>query len=216
MRMRYLSATVVAWCIALTGLLLTTARPAMSATNSGGVLTFHVESSALYSTDQDYRAVALPTLCSELRSSLADPGESAVAYVVAAFPDGVRRDLTSVSFSLEYDDPDVVLLDWGSFGEFEIAESGWPASGSGTAVTWEQSQRTQIVPVYWIAVGLYYSATATIAVGAATFSDSSIPSVLDPAAALGVLGFGEASCDLACPAPAPDAGPRSTVVAVRN
>ncbi len=89
----------------------------------------------------------------------------------------------------------VTLVGLGPCGDFELATGAWPASGEGTAVTWNVAQTSFLTDVYWFAGYNYYAPTpASFGVGphptqGGFFADDSVPAILDPIQWFGSLGF---------------------------
>ncbi|MEZ4649867.1 MAG: hypothetical protein R3E97_13980, partial [Candidatus Eisenbacteria bacterium] len=108
---------------------------------------------------------------------------------------------------LEYDALAVTILDFGSCGDFELPSGEWPAPGEGTAVTWSEAQTTPLTHVYAFAGYNYAYYGADVSFDLAPhptqggfFADDSVPSILDPIADFGRLGFGNNPGYLPCPA----------------
>jgi hypothetical protein len=154
----------------------------------------------------------------ELAQVTVTPGQDSVVvfYALASFREGRFPRLSGVSFGLDYDPDDIVIIGSGSCGDFEINTQDWPDPGAGTAVTWSSAQTGQITEVYWFAA---YEATgnpATVEViehptQGACFGDDSVPPVVDPIAGLGSLGF-ETSGYLPCPVELPSGASLITLV----
>ena len=108
-----------------------------------------------------------------------------VLNVIAAFSPFSNPRLAGVAFGWSYDEEEVFLRDYGSCGDFELPNNDWPASGSGTAVTWSVAQLGQLTDVYWLAAYNYYGNPQLLALEphpsqGAVFADDDVPSNLDP------------------------------------
>lgn len=125
-------------------------------------------------------------------------------WVVGAFPAGSGPRLSGVSFGIEYDASTVLLLDYGSCADFELPTSDWPATGSGTAVTWLSPQTDPLIEIYAFAGYEYYGLDAQFCLvphptQGGNFADDSVPSIIDPIADYGCLGFNLNPGYLPCP-----------------
>lgn len=168
--------------------------------NVNGTLLVHVNPSVVFTVDTStYCGASGLTSCIEANPNHSG-SESVVAFVVAAFPSSAPPVLAGVTFGISYD---CLILGQVACADFELAESNWPASGSGTALTWNTARTTPIVECYWFAAYNYYApAPASFCVTphptqGGYFADDSVPSLLDPIAAYGCLGFdtpGSAPC----------------------
>ncbi|MBK8233140.1 MAG: hypothetical protein IPK72_21795 [Candidatus Eisenbacteria bacterium] len=83
----------------------------------------------------------------------ADP---VVFFAIAAFAPGSSPRLAAMTFGISYD-AGIVLTAQGACGDFELPTGDWPASGSGTAVTWNVAQTGDLVTAYWFAGYNYYA-----------------------------------------------------------
>ncbi|MCC7143882.1 MAG: hypothetical protein IT349_17425, partial [Candidatus Eisenbacteria bacterium] len=162
--------------------------------NSGGVLLVHATPGLQYSLGGEYCGDAVITSCGGGVYEVAG-GDTVVFHVVAAFPNDGAPGLSGVSFGIDYDPSAFSLIDGGSCADFELAQTAWPDSGSGTAVTWSVPRTTTLTEVYWFAgVNLNPGSPTRFAliehpeVGA-FFADNQIPANLDPVVCLGTLGF---------------------------
>jgi hypothetical protein len=129
--------------------------------------------------------------------------ENVVFGVYGVFPGSPR--VSGVTIGISYDDP-IVISAFGNCGDFELHLEDWPASGSGTAVTWSVAQTAQIQPLYWFVGYEYYLEGGAFSLvphptGGSLFADDSIPAEVDPVAAFGVLGFNGADGSAPCPSP---------------
>jgi hypothetical protein len=122
--------------------------------------------------------------------------------VYAAFPPWNSPRLRSTAFGVSYP-ASIVILDHGPCigNGFELPGPGWPASGTGTSVMWENTQTTTLVEAYWFA-GYADSGTPGVfqlipGEFGGVFMDDSTPAVVEPIAGYGSLGFnqpGSTSC----------------------
>lgn len=138
-------------------------------------------------------------------------GRPSTWWVFASFPEDAEPRLRGLTFGVDYDLPEdggvgpyVALTGWGTCGQWELTNSDWPAPGSGTAVTWTETQTSHLTEVYWFTGYEYYGLPAIFSViphptQGGYFGDDSVPSILDPIAAYGVLGFGGNPGYLPCP-----------------
>lgn len=165
-----------------------------SGPNRGGTLVLHIAPSIVYTDEglsycQDADEVES---CANVVART-DREEAVVVHALALFAVETSPRLLGLTFGIDY--PDCVqLLDWEACGAFELSDGSWPAPGSGTAVTWDAPQTEWAVPVYWFAAQGLPAEPGELALIAhptqgALFADDSVPSRLDPIAALGSAGF---------------------------
>ena len=131
-------------------------------------------------------------------------GQSWYLAVYAAFPPTSSPRLFGVTFGISYDETDVVLVAWEGCGDFELPNNAWPASGEGTAVTWNTPQTDTLVQVYAFGAYEYYGLDVSLDLiphptQGSFFADDTIPSILDPVADFGRLGFNGNPGYLPCP-----------------
>ncbi|MEZ4649923.1 MAG: hypothetical protein R3E97_14260 [Candidatus Eisenbacteria bacterium] len=184
------------------------ANVASAGPNAGGTLIVHGDPSVVYTVDIDNYCGFAP-LAGGCESALTNypADETFVWWVKAAFPEGAAPRLAGVVFGVNYDEAAITVLGFGPCGDFELADGSWPAPGSGTAITFQNAQTSQLVDLYWFA-GYnysYYGADVSFDLIAnpsqgAKFADDSVPSILDDIAGLGMLGFGNNPGSLPCPA----------------
>ena len=186
--------------------LIAVAGAATAGPNEGGTLIVHGDPSVVYTTDIDrYCGFApLPAGCESAVTNYPF-FDKFVWWVKAAFPEGASPRLSGVVFGVEYDDSQIFLLGWGPCGDFELADGSWPGPGSGTAVTFQNPQTSQLVDLYWFAGYDYYGNGVSFDLApnpsqGAKFADDSVPSILDDIAGLGSLGFASNPGTLPCPA----------------
>ncbi len=180
-----------ALCLALLG---AAASTALAGPNAGGTLILHSNPALVYCSDTpSYCGQSGLTSC-DAAINHKDGADTALLFALAAFSSSASPRLSGITFGITYPDG-LSLVAYGACGDFELATAGWPSSGEGTAVTWNSARTTQLVDVYWFAGYNYYSPTPSVLAltphptQGAMFADDSIPSILDPIAALGSFGF---------------------------
>lgn len=186
------------WLAGASAGLLLYSVSAMAGPNEGGTLLLHANSSLVYTTEtSSYCGQSGLEGCWQVDDSVpADSTTTTVFFAVAAFPDTASPRLAGVTFGVDYDEDDLVVVAHGSCGDFELATEGWPAPGSGTSVTWNEAQTGTLTDVYWFAAYAYSSSRATTFALAshptqsAVFASDAVPAELDAVVALGTLGFG--------------------------
>jgi hypothetical protein len=164
---------------------------ALAGPNAGGTLIAALSVGTVYCTDTgNYCGSSTTTDCNGAVTSHTG-GTPAVINVIAAFPGPAR--LAGLTFGIAYS-AGVVLIEWGACGDFELPDGAWPASGTGTAVTWSSAQTAQLIEAYWIAAYNYYGGCETLALGphptqGGNFADDDVPSNIDPIDGYGLFGF---------------------------
>lgn len=179
---------------------------AIAGPNAGGTLVATLADGVVYTSDEESYCGAGATDCATANGRY-DNTDTAVINVLAVFPGAANPRLAGVTFGVAYNDAEIFLQGWGACGDFELPTGGWPGSGEGTAVTYSSAQESNLVDVYWFAAYNYYGNANSFDLAAhpsqgANFADDSVPSELDPIAALGSFGF---STDGNVPCPADDA-----------
>lgn len=175
--------------------------------NFGGTLFLHHDPSLVYTSDQaGYCGQGQPVGCDDAITRHDTINETIVLTAIAAFHPTISPRLAGVTFGVQYGTC-VEILASGSCGDFELADSGWPGSGTGTAVTWLSAETDRLVEVYWFAAYSEidypeYLWLIPHPTQGAFFADDAIPSHLDPIAGLGAFGFLTAG-SAPCPEPAP-------------
>ncbi len=164
--------------------------------NAGGSLIVHAEPGLSYQNGATYCDSTSITVCGQGVFTVA-AADTVVFHVMASMLDGSMPRVAGVTFGIEYDEADLNILDFGACADFELAESNWPAPGSGTAVTWGTAQTDSAIEVYWFAVevlgeGPFQFELVEHPVQGASFGDDQVPTQLDPVTCLGSLGFGVA------------------------
>jgi hypothetical protein len=166
---------------------------ALAGPNAGGTLIVHANPGLNYTTDiTNYCGMSGLTACQGAVTTV-DGSRQAVWHVLAAFPPGSNPRMAGLVFGVTYT-PGVVLLGQGACADFELPDGNWPASGSGTALTWTPAETGLLTEVYWFAGYNYYGGCEIFQLGphptqGASFADDSVPSVLDAIAGFGRLGF---------------------------
>ncbi|MEZ4655509.1 MAG: hypothetical protein R3E12_18450 [Candidatus Eisenbacteria bacterium] len=187
-----------------------TTRLAIAGPNAGGTLVIHADPDVVYSPDIEYCGFGtLPASCAEVNTRV-DGTATTTWHVFAAFPENSHPRLAGVAWGVTYDPDRVVVADWGGCGDFELPNSGWPAPGEGTAVTWGVAQTATFTEIYWFA-GYVYAAEATSfdltlhpQQGGSFVGRQRPPGSLDPIADFGELGFNGNPGYLPCPDPLPE------------
>ena len=190
-------------------LLLGTVLPAASGPNSGGTLILAYDTSGDLTdsvpVDCWLTTPELPGSCDEVQSSTGVLNSKTRIHVLAAFSPGSLPRLAGLTFGITYG-TGLVIDGYATCGDFEIAEASWPASNSGTAVTFATEYPTSpsgdpwLVEIYSFVVA-NYGTVETFALGphpvqGGWFADGD--GTLDAIADFGVFGFGTAG-HLPCP-----------------
>lgn len=183
---------------------LAIAGVAFAGPNAGGTIFLH-DANAVYTTDTaSYCGVgAAPAGCEGADVQIDGSDNVAMVFkVFAAFVPGSSPRLKALAFGITYD-ASVSVGAFGPCAEFELAGTGWPGSGTGTSIVWDNAQTAEMVEAYWFAGYSYYGAPAILALGpnpdqGGNFADDSVPSILDEIAGYGTLGFNQAGAP-ACP-----------------
>jgi len=179
---------------------------ALAGPNAGGTLIAALSVGTVYCTDTaSYCGSSTTTDCNG--AVVTQTGlEPAVINIIAAFPGPSR--LAGLTFGVTYSDPGIAILGSGHCGDFELPDGTWPASGTGTAVTWGSPETGNLVEVYWFAAYNYDGGANSLGLIAhpgqgGNFADDDVPSNIDPIEGYGVFGFnmpGQVAC--------PDGEPR--------
>ncbi len=182
--------------LALPGLCLLLVSLASAGPNAGGVLMIHA--TGIMATDNFCDVYTNLPECDEVVTQIPAASSAANWAVLAFFPPAGAPRLSGIAFGVgAYDESQIFVTDFGTCGDvFELSTDGWPAPNSGTAVTWNTPQTAYTTLVYWFAGYEYYGSNLTFDLTphpnqGAFFADDSIPSELDPIAALGSLGFND-------------------------
>jgi hypothetical protein len=184
---------------------------ALAGPNAGGTLVVHDASLLLSQTDGTIPVCGqgnVPATCDATDSKIdgvIGPGaDPAIFKVYAAFPVGSAPRLMGLTWGVTYPG-DLVLAAWGMCGNFELNDNDWPASGSGSSVTYDSPQTGLLTTVYWFAGYNYYGNPVQFQLGpnpsqGGVFGDDSVPAILDPIAGYGTMGFDGPGIQ-ACPHP---------------
>ncbi|MCA9726532.1 MAG: hypothetical protein R3E12_14255 [Candidatus Eisenbacteria bacterium] len=177
-------------------------RPAQGGVNEGGVLLVTTDPTLEFSAGTTYCDAFTLSRCEDGITNLPAPDVARVWWVSLAFPVTSNPRVKGTNFGVQYDADHLALFDYRACGDFEIPYEGWPASGTGTAVTWTTTQAATLVPVYWFAG--YADASTSFDMGVhptqgGVIADDSVPAQVDPIAAFGSLGFGTDPGSLPCP-----------------
>jgi hypothetical protein len=177
---------------------------ALAGPNAGGTLIAALSVGTVYTVDHTgYCGSSTTTDCNAAVTTI-DGSDTAVINIIAAFPGSSR--LAGLTFGISYS-AGVVLVDGAHCGDFELADGTWPASGTGTAVTWGAAQTDQLVEVYWFAAYNYDGTPQSLGLIAhpgqgGNFADDDVPSNIDPIAGYGVFGFAQPG-SVECPGSGP-------------
>jgi len=117
-----------------------------------------------------------------------------VIHVVAAFPENSSPRLKAISFGMTYDATRFGIVDHGHCADFELAQTGWPDSGSGTALSWSEVRTGRLIETYWFAGYSYTTASHSMTLTphpqqGGVFVDDSVPPIEDAIADYGRIGF---------------------------
>jgi hypothetical protein len=158
--------------------------------NAGGTLTLVYQEIDYTEGYEDY---CIEGPCEDRVVEVPASPEPVVIVALASFV--VQSELKGITFGIDYPD-NLVIVGFGSCGDFEIPQPSWPDPGTGTAVTWADAVVAPTVPVYWFAAYDDDTEPGLISLiphptQGAFFGDASVPSQLDPIVCLGAFGFGE-------------------------
>jgi hypothetical protein len=174
------------FCILIAGL-------AHAGPNAGGALILALSEGTVYSPDIDYCDSATTPDCygAVTRADGAvDEASAVVINVLATFPSESR--LHRAYWGLVYSS-NVVIVNHDHCGSFMNSGPSWPASSSGTVVTWDPPTTEALVPVYWFAAYAVGGPAEMYMAGwpfGGKFEDDSAPPIIDSITAYGVFGFG--------------------------
>lgn len=162
--------------------------------NAGGTLILSSNPSIVYCSDNTtYCGQSGLTAC-EAASNHTQGADPVVFFAIAAFSSTSSPRLAALTFGVNYPTA-VTLIAQGSCADFELATGSWPASGEGTAITWNTARTTQLVEAYWFAGYNYYSPDAAVfqlgphPTQSGQFADDSVPANVDAIAGYGSFGF---------------------------
>lgn len=183
------------------------AGSAFAGPNAGGVLVLHVPEVVVETGSSGWCPIVeeqVPLLnCDSAIAQVTDT-EPHLWVVYAAFHSVSSPRLAGLIFGVDYDPSTVLPFYAESCGDFELPSTNWPDPDTGTAVTWNPAQTSQLVQVYVFAGYEYYGNATTFDLipnpnGGGFFADDAVPANLDPIAAYGSIGFGGASGSVPCP-----------------
>jgi hypothetical protein len=176
---------------------------ALAGPNAGGTIILHNPGIVYCIDDSNYCEYGTTPPTCEQADTRIDGAEMRLFRVYAAFPEGSQPRLKGMSFGVHYPSPDIMVIASGpcigdiNNGGAELPGPGWPGPDTGTVIVWQYLQTNRIVPCYWFAGYNYYSPRPAVfqlrdnpdpGFGG-MFADDSIPSILDPIAGYGSLGF---------------------------
>ena len=190
-------------------LLIVSASRAEISPNSAGSLILHATTPVEMTDAGALCGDALLEDCADavIRSDRSAPID---LHVLVAFPEGASPRLTGVTFAVEYED-DVVIREFQCCGDFQLADTDWPWSGTGTTVAWSAPQETQFIEVYTFRVVPAAGAESEFRITPhplrpTAFTDDAVPPRRIPPQGLGSFGFG---VDGSLPCPLPDGACRN-------
>lgn len=193
------------------GLMLIPGTSALAGQNANGSLLFHYDPAIVYSQGTDY--CDSPTLddgCA-YQDNLVTTTSDVLLHVFAVFPANPR--MSGLTFGIDYDSSTVSILDSGTCADLVITTDDWPLPGSGCGMSWLNPVTEPLTEIAWFAAAVDTPLPSELRLVAhpilgANFADDSIPSILDPIACLGALGFYWASgrCCPVAAAPAHETG----------
>lgn len=174
-------------------LLLLTTSPARSGPNNDGVLLLHHNPSLVGSCSTDVCGRSELSSCDQALSKV-ETQDCAPFFVLAAFPSWRSPRLTEVAFGIAYDASRLSVGRPEPCADVEVADAGWPGSGTGTVVGWNAPQVSRLVEVYAFVGYAYDSAAQSFAVGphptrGGFFASDTDPHHPDPITDYGALGW---------------------------
>ncbi len=170
---------------------------AVAGPNTDGSLIVHAPPNLIYTEGRSWSGYSDLSRCERAVSDApaydGSDSQKIVWFVMAAFPSYASPKVLGVTFGIEYDSQVTILEQRLCGADFELAQQAWPASRSGTALTWNEPEKDRVFEIYWF--GGYGYAGATFSViphpqQGGYFGDNSIPSELDRIDGYGSLGFG--------------------------
>ncbi|MFN8549652.1 MAG: hypothetical protein U0527_17200, partial [Candidatus Eisenbacteria bacterium] len=131
-------------------------------------------------------------------------------FVLAAFPTNGHPRVKGATFGLDYPSGSVEISEWASCADFELSQNGWPAPGTGTALTFLQTQQSILVELYQLSAWNVDGNPASLRLiphplQGGYFGDDSIPALLDEVTGYGEMGFDQDGL-LPCPGLLPASG----------
>jgi len=195
-------------------MILLAAVPALAGPNAGGVLIAHDADLLMSETDGivsicDQGVVPPTCVAADVEIDGSTGSDPSIFKIYAAFiPESSPR-LMGLTWGIQYEEDRIVVANWGSCGNFELPDTGWPASGTGSSQTWNAVQTSILTTIYWFAAyayggpGLFEPGPNPTQGG--YFGDDSVPAILDFIAGYGSMGF-DVPGNLVCPNPGPPLG----------
>ena len=170
------------------------ATSAFGGPNQGGIVIAHVSEGLVYTDDSTgYCGQSTLEDCKDADARI-DGTDVAIFHILAAF--GGTPRFSGTTIGIDYDPEEIILVDWGVCGDFELPTEAWPEPGTGVAVTWAEAQLTRVTEIYWFAAYSYTGSPSEFVIGPHPhrgiepfFADDDIPSNLDVAIDTGTLGF---------------------------
>ncbi|MFN8548881.1 MAG: hypothetical protein U0527_13170 [Candidatus Eisenbacteria bacterium] len=183
-----------------------TALNAHAGDNAGGYLVFYTNDATVYCTDTDYTHLSGVTCeeapnpvdpcpggsidCSAQKASVQNGATSGLTstnvifWLLAGWPEETCPKLKAVIFGIQYDETKFSITGSGTDADFELTtpKNGhdWPASGAGTALTWNSPRNSHLKEIYWFTGYVYDQQTNFTIVNHPTqgfpkFGDANVP-----------------------------------------
>jgi hypothetical protein len=189
---------------------------ALAGPNAGGTLIAHDANLQYTNEIPDYCGLGtgIPgceCLQADVRIDGSSPDNIRVWKVYAAFCATASPRLKGMTFGVTYDPAALILTAWGNCcgdpnnGAAEFPGAGWPGRDTGTSLVFQITQTGCLTECYWFAGYAYYGAASLFClrdnpdpVLGGNFADDSVPSLLDPIACYGCMGF-EMPGTVCCP-----------------
>lgn len=158
--------------------------------NRNGALVVHTNDDVVYTHTADYCGTHYddPGSCAQaVTRTDKSPGDAAVIWFLAAFPELASPAVTVVYFGITHDLDPGAFTDWdfcGPAGSIQIPDDGWPETGFGNSVAFGAPVAGRLLfPVYWFAAlgseGRFLATAVNPVGGYAAFVDDSSPPQLD-------------------------------------
>lgn len=145
---------------------------ASAGTNYGAKLILHYNPNLLYTFDgsQSWDGYSDLWDCKDAGTQVSvEDGSLVIFYLLAAFDNFASPEIKAMNFGISYSSPLVAPVAYGPCGgdTFEVSDDNWPASGTGTAMSWTYYPLTrQINEVYWFASYAYSGQWFKVTTGA--------------------------------------------------